>query len=208
MPRSSIARETRFCYLARNLACSVYWHVNGMPQLIINYRKMTRKWHANCKCQDARHQAMIWHIILHTITYAEICYIMLFLYYCIFWCIFTVFDAKKIQFSLKNCQSSKKYSIKWHPKRLPTYTMKVCQICAKLRYNGKKIPSFHMQNGTNLAFMLAFFVKPNSNIHILQAKQQNNFQAFACNFATIRMPKYMPFLCIFAMYFGIDGKKL
>jgi hypothetical protein len=48
--------------------------------------------------------------------------------YCI-WC-------KKIQFSLKNCQSSKKYSIKWHPKRLPTYTMKVCQICAKLRYNG------------------------------------------------------------------------
>ncbi len=49
------ARETRFCYLARNLACSVYWHINGMPQLIINYRKMTRIWHANCKCQDARH---------------------------------------------------------------------------------------------------------------------------------------------------------
>jgi hypothetical protein len=53
-------RETRFCYLARNLACSVYWHINGMPQLIINYRKMARKWHANCRCRNMLHKAVIW----------------------------------------------------------------------------------------------------------------------------------------------------
>ncbi len=108
-----------------------------MPRCTTLGNDLAQNFAYNYICRNMLHKAVF--ILLYFLVY----------FYCIW--------RKKIQFSLKNCQSSKKYIIKWQPKRLPTYTMKVCQICAKLRYNGKKIPSFYMQNGPNLAFILALF---------------------------------------------------
>ncbi len=92
---------------------------------------------------------MIWHRILHTITYAEICYIKLFLYYCIFWFIFTVFDVKKSNFPWKTVNPVKNTALNGIPNDCQLTRWKCAKYVPNYGIMAKKFPA--------LAFILASF---------------------------------------------------